>query len=80
MIIYYLSVRNCKKLTEKLNCETFYYDTGNKKKILKKFINGKQQIMIATNMFGIKIDVTDIKIIIHANELKTILDYVQENK
>ena len=80
MIIYYLSVRNCKKLTEKLNCKTFYHNTGNKKKILKKFVNGKQQIIIVTSVFGMKIDIVDIKIIVYTNELKMMLDYTQENK
>ena len=31
MIIYCLSVGNCKKLAEKLNCEMFYHDVGDKK-------------------------------------------------
>ena len=58
----------------------FYHDGGSEEKILKKFINGKQQTIIATNVFGIEIDVTNIKIIVHANELKIMLDYTQENK
>ena len=36
--------------------------------------------MVVTNVFRIKINVVDIKIIIYTNELKTILDYAQENK
>ena len=80
MVIYYLIIRNCKKLMEKLNCETFYYNVGNKKFFLKEFINKKQQIMIATSAFGIKINVADIRIIIYTNELKTILNYTQKSK
>ena len=80
MVIYYLNVRNCKKLIERLNCEMFYYNAKNKKKFLEKFVNGKQQMIITTNMFGIRIDVADIRIIIHVNELKMMLDYVQESK
>ena len=42
IMVYCLSVRDCKKLTERLNCEMFYHDAGDKKEILKKFINEKQ--------------------------------------
>ena len=79
MVIYYLSVRNYKKLIKKLNYETFYYNVKDERKILEEFVNEKQQIMIVTNVFGIRIDVADIKVIVHANEPKTMLDYAQEN-
>ena len=80
MIIYYLSVGNCKKLIERLNYKIFYYNAGNKRKILEKFVNKKQQMIIATSMFGMGINVADIKVIMHANELKMMLDYAQESK
>ena len=80
MMIYYLSVRDCKKLMEKLNCEIFYHNAKNQKKILEKFVNKKQQMVIATSVFEMKIDVADIKVIMHVNELKTMLDYAQESK
>ena len=57
----------------------FYHNAGNKKKILEEFVNGKQQTIIATNMFGMGIDVVDIKVIVHANEPKMMLDYAQES-
>ena len=47
---------------------------------MKEFVNEKQQTIIATNVFGMGIDVIDIKIIMHANEPKMILNYVQKNK
>ena len=76
MVIYYLSVRNYRKLIKKLNYETFYYNIKNERKILEEFVNEKQQIMIITNMFGIRIDIANIKVIVHVNELKIMLDYV----
>ena len=39
MIIYYLSVGNCKRLMEKLSYEMFYYNVKNKNKNLEKFVN-----------------------------------------
>ena len=80
IVIYYLSVRNYKKLIEKLSCEIFYYDARNKKNILKKFMNEKQWIIVTTNTFKIKINVANIRVIVHANELKEILNYIQKNK
>ena len=37
-------------------------------------------MVVATNVFGIKIDVVDIRVIVHVNELKMILNYIQKNK
>ena len=79
MVIYCLSIRNYKKLTEKLNCEIFYHNARNKRKILEGFVSGKQQIVIATNTFGMGINIADIKIIVHANEPKIMLDSAQKN-
>ena len=79
MIIYYLNIKNCKKLAERLSCKAFYYDVGNKKKFLEGFINGKQQTVVAINAFGMGINVADIRVIVHANESRTMLDYAQES-
>ena len=35
--------------------------------------------MVATSAFGIKIDIINIKIIIHVNESRIILNYEQKN-
>ena len=73
----------CKKLqkvNKKIELQILYYDAKNQKKFLKGFINGKQQTMVATNMFGMGIDVVDIRVIVHVNEPKIMLDYIQENK
>ena len=67
------------KINKRLNCETFYYNARKKRKILKKFVNKKQQIVIAINTFRIGINVVDIKIIVHVNEVKMMLDYAREN-
>ena len=80
MVINFFSLKNWKKLKKKFNWKMFYHNTGNKKKFLEEFVNGKQQMVVITNMFGIKIDVADIKIIVHTNELKIMLDYAQENE
>ena len=78
-IIYCLNVVNYNKLKKILSCETFYNDFGNKKKVLEEFVNEKQQIIVATSVFGMKINVVDIKVIVHMNEPKTMLDYAQES-
>ena len=78
-MIYYLNVKNCKKLIERLNCETFYHNVGDKKKVLERFVNEKQQIVVVTNAFRMGINVVDIKVIVHINESRIMLDYAQES-
>ena len=80
MVIYCLDVKDYKRLMERLSREIFYHNARNKRKMLKELINKKQRMMVVTNVFGIKIDIVNIKIIMHTNESKMMLNYTQKNK
>ena len=47
--------------------------------MLKDFIEGKRQIIVPTSALGIGINIADIKDIVHVNQPRTLLDYVQES-
>lgn len=43
-----------------------------------KFINGKKRIMVATTAFGMGVDVSDIRLVIHFNLPLSVIDYYQQ--
>ena len=90
MVMYYKIMENCQGLVKKMECKVYYYKIKNKKKIYEQFAeekeNGKEwrvrlkkKIIIATNVFGIRIDVARIRVIVHTNKLRKILEYMQES-
>jgi ATP-dependent DNA helicase RecQ len=84
-IIYTSSRKKAEEVTQflmlnKINCS--FYHAGMlpevRKKIQEDFINGKIPVIAATNAFGMGIDKSDIRLIIHYNTPGSIENYYQE--
>ncbi len=77
-VVYCNTVNMIKDLAQALNCWAFYYDVEKKIWILQWFCI-ERQMMVATSVFSMKIDIADIQLIIHIGWLHTLLNYVQES-
>jgi len=84
-IIYTSSRKKAEEITQflmlnKINCS--FYHAGMppeiRKKIQEDFINDKIPVIAATNAFGMGIDKSDIRLIIHYNTPGSIENYYQE--
>lgn len=82
-IIYCNTVKRTEKLHKYLKKQG--YDVGyfhgkckDKQERLNAFWRGEFEIIIATNAFGLGIDIPDIRLIIHHSPLMGLDDYVQE--
>ena len=83
IIIYCNTVKRveelCKYLQKKDYRAEFYHGQCDRKQArLTDFITGKFKIMVATNAFGLGVDIPDIRLIIHHSPLMGLDDYVQE--
>ncbi|KAF1828107.1 hypothetical protein BDW02DRAFT_643578 [Decorospora gaudefroyi] len=65
IVIYGNLVAKVKKLAEQLACNAYFHNAVGKASMLADFIDGKQQVIVATSVLGMG--------------LRTILDYAQES-
>lgn len=84
-IIYCLSRRSCETLSEQLNTKgyrTFFYHAGlsneQRTHVHDIFIKEENVIVVATIAFGMGINKSNVRFIIHANAPRSIENYYQE--
>lgn len=84
-IIYTSSRKKAEEASEYLNIKgkkCNYYHAGltapERRRVQEDFIQGETEIIVATNAFGMGIDKSDIRLIIHFNTPGTIENYYQE--
>ncbi|KAF2415369.1 hypothetical protein EJ08DRAFT_601248, partial [Tothia fuscella] len=80
VVVYY----NLRKRVDRLvtlglfECDRFYREIVDRKKleVLEVFRTGKTRVVVATSALGIGVDIADIRLIIHADKLRDLLDYI----
>jgi ATP-dependent DNA helicase RecQ len=84
-IIYCLSRRSCMELSEKLNAKGFktdYYHAelsiAQRNKVQEDFINDRTPVICATIAFGMGIDKSNVRFVIHYNLPRNLEGYYQE--
>lgn len=83
-IVYCNTVKRVKKLTKYLRkkglqVESFYGACADKAGRLKRFAAGEVNVMVATNAFGLGVNISDIRLVIHHSPSIGLDEYVQES-
>ncbi len=83
VIIYTNTISRTEKLCKylkkkKFNVSYYHGKCNDKAQRLRNFLNGEIQIMVATNAFGLGVNIPDIRLVIHHAPLMGLDDYVQE--
>jgi len=79
IVIYCHSVRKSQDLAEHLGCAAYHHHAKEKEAILNGFC-GVDRLMVATSAFGMGIDVANIRVVMHTDRPRTLLDYAQESE
>ena len=78
MVVYCNSVRKSQDLAQQMRCEAYYHDAREKTRKLIGFKN-EDRLIVATSAFGMGIDIENIRVVVHVDRPRTLLDYAQES-
>jgi len=79
IVVYCNSVRKVKDLAEALDCDGYHHHAEEKGEKLKRFMSGEKRVIVATSALGLGIDIPDIRVIIHTEQPRSLLNYAQES-
>ncbi|TKA32264.1 hypothetical protein B0A49_13950, partial [Cryomyces minteri] len=79
VVVYCNTVGRVKRFAEELGCDAYHHHAIGKDSILNDFTEGKQRIIVATRALGMGVDIPDIRVIVHVDRPRTLLDYAQES-
>ena len=79
MIVYCNSVKKSQRLAAMLACPVYHHHVTEKAEKLQGFMQGAISMMVATSSLGLGLDVSNIRVIIHVDRPRSLLDYTQES-
>ena len=84
-IIYFSLIKKLEQFSQNLNDKGYHHGIYHgklepliRKKVQRDFLSGKQNLILATNAFGMGIDKPDIRFVIHSEVPSSIESYYQE--
>ena len=84
-IVYCSTRRRCEEVAEYLAAKTWsaaHFHAGlqpeRKKQVQEDFIDGRLSVIVATNAFGIGVDKSDVRLVVHADIPGSLENYLQE--
>jgi superfamily II DNA helicase RecQ len=83
IVVYRGNVAQTVEIGEALDCSIYYCNVNNqagKARQIKELIEGKSQLIAATNVLGIGVDLPDIQVVIYTGQLQKLRDYIQESR
>lgn len=69
-------------IREAIGCPIYYHnidDRAGKARRMRELIEGKHQVISATNTLGLGVDIPDIRVVIHVGQPRKLRDYAQES-
>ena len=82
IVVYSRSVEQTVAIGEALECPIYYRnvdDRAGKARRMKELIEGRHRVISAINALGLGVDIPDIRVVIHAGQLRKLRDYAQES-
>ncbi|KAL8740051.1 MAG: hypothetical protein Q9190_007204 [Brigantiaea leucoxantha] len=79
MIVYCSSVARVRQIAVELECNDYYHHSKSKEEKMKRFQESRGAIIVTTSALGLGVDIPDIRVVIHADRPRNMLDYAQES-
>jgi superfamily II DNA helicase RecQ len=79
VVVYCQTVPQTKTLATLLQCDAYHHHAADKDIKMRAFQSGEQSLIVSTSAFGMGVDISNIRVIIHIDEPRSLLDYAQES-
>lgn len=79
IIIYCLDVRTVERVAEILDIERYHSHYPEKEQAFARFTTSQCRTIVATSALGLGIDLPDVRVIVHIEAPRNLLDYAQES-
>ena len=80
MIVYCNTIKKSKRLKKLLHCSMYHHHVAQKSKKLKEFISGVNRVMMTTSSLRLRLNVSNIRVIIYVNRSRNLLNYTQKSE
>jgi superfamily II DNA helicase RecQ len=79
VVVYCQTVPQTKTLAALLECDAYHHHAADKDVKIRAFQSGEKSLIVSTSAFGMGVDISNIRVIIHIDEPRSLLDYAQES-
>ena len=79
MIVYADTVSKVQRLAQELECGANHYHATDKDAIFQGLVQGTRREVVATSVFGLGIDLSDIRVVVHMDVPRSMEEYAQES-
>jgi superfamily II DNA helicase RecQ len=72
IIVYSGTIKQTTELSQALDCHKYYYKVNNckkKEKIIEQWQHRDGRLIVATNVFGLKINIPNIRVVIYVKAI-----------
>ena len=80
MIVYCNTIKKSKRLEKLLHCSMYHHHVAQKSKKLKEFISDVNRVIMTTSSLKLRLNVSNIRVIIHVNRSRNLLNYTQKSE
>ena len=79
IVVYYPTQPQTIRLAEILGCRAYNSQVNNKAKTVMRFREGQERTIVCTSAFGMGVDISDTRTVVHIDKPQLLLDYAQES-
>lgn len=79
VVVYGQTIRTIESIGSQLECPVYHATHPRKDRHLAQFFSGQRRTIVASSALGLGIDLPDVRLVVHVDPPRTLLDYGQES-
>jgi superfamily II DNA helicase RecQ len=79
IVIYCATIAKVTRIAASLGAVAFYAEIPDRDTVLNRILQGEHRVIVATNAFGMGVDLPFIRLVIHVDPIRSLIEYAQES-